>query len=107
MLSVDDWEAIATVCGALVGLAAVAEIARRVVRRMFQVLKQAAIFLRQVNGGPNQPTMMDVLHEIKSTNQANSVRLTSIEKWQADHMEQGHPTAGPIAVPFQRGRRKT
>jgi len=58
---------------------------------MFHVWKGWGMFLRQVNGGPNQPTMMDVLQAIQHTNEANAVRLANVEKWQADHDTYGHP----------------
>ena len=109
MLSLDEWQAIGIVCGALVALAAVLRLAVKGVRRMFRLIKRMSEFFEQVNGdeSENRPSMMDLLQETRTTSQDNSARLARIEDWQREHAEQGHGQAGLNGpVPLQRGRRR-
>ncbi len=93
---------IAAFCAAIAGLIMLWRMTVRGVRRMFRVMRQAAVFFQQVNGDDEHPSIMEVLGQIQVSNSINADRLSNIEKWQAEHVILGHPAPAPL----QRGRRK-
>jgi DNA-directed RNA polymerase sigma subunit (sigma70/sigma32) len=109
VLSLDEWQALGIVCGALLALAAVVRLAVKGVHRMFHLLRQAGEFFKQVNGDDDHPSMMDLLQETRATSQDNADRLQRIEQGLAEHLEKGHPLPhlnGPVPVAPLRSRRR-
>lgn len=100
-MSLDWWQALGIVCGALIAAATVLRMAVKGTRRMWRLMRKASAFLDQVLGDKQEgrPSMMELLED-------NRRRLEKIEAAQAEHLEQWHgggKSEGPVPL---RGRRQ-
>jgi hypothetical protein len=101
--SLDEWQALGIISGAIIALLTLLRLAMRGVRRMFRLISKASQFLDQVIGDEKRPSLMELLAE-------QMRRLDHIEQVQAEHMELWHrqkptPNGGrPRPMAADRGR---
>lgn len=98
-MSLDGWQDLGIICGALIAFLTLLRMALKGARRMWRLMRKASEFLDQVLGAENQPSMMELLKD-------NRTRLEKIETAQAEHLQSWHGSKPNGPNPLHRGNRR-
>lgn len=114
--TIEDWQALGIVCGALLALITLAGLLwRKVVIPMLETVRLVSTLVRQLVGDresiPPRPSLMDRLTSVQNNLAEQAVELAEVKRAQAEHLEWhaspgGRPAAStPVRPNGQQGRR--
>jgi len=111
--TIEDWQALGIVCGALLALITLAGLLwRKVVIPMLETVRLVSTLVRQLVGDkdamPRRPSLMELVTDVRAEMEQQALKLAQVERAQAEHLAwHAHPGRHPTpARPnVQQGRR--
>ena len=111
--TIEDWQALGIVCGALLALITLAGLLwRKVVIPMLETVRLVSTLVRQLVGDkdamPRRPSLMELVTDVRAEMEQQALKLAQVERAQAEHLAwHAHPGKQPVPVRpnGQQGRR--
>ena len=112
-MTIEDWQAIGIVCGAIIALITLAGLLwRKAVIPMLETVRLVSTLVRQLVGDkdamPRRPSLMELVTDVRAEMEQQAAKLAQVERAQAEHLAwHAQPSRQPVpARPNgQHGRR--